>query len=104
MHVKNISLAGAAAQFAAQQEGGEERIIKRLNLVATAVSQNDLAYYLRGVVQLLSNKAIGFDYARLAKEIYMMNFEESANAVKQSWGREFYRILRQGEKNNNDEQ
>ena len=90
---KGVSLGKAAANLVKNEEGSEERIAKRLHLVATSTSQNDLAYYLRGVVQLLKAEPIPLDYARLAKEIYSMNFEESSKNIVLSWGREFYGAL-----------
>ena len=104
MNIKGISLGEAAAKLVKQEEGGEERIVKRLNLVATATSPKDLAYYLRAVIQLLSTESIPLDYARIAKEIYLMNFEESANNVTLSWGRKFYSVLYENEKEKKNEQ
>ena len=89
MYVQGISL-GKAAAMLVKQEKDEERILNRMNLVATAVSPYDLAYHLRGIIQLLSRDAIGLDYARLAKELYLMNNDETANNIKLAWGRDFY--------------
>ena len=89
MHQKNISVGRAAARLVKSDED-EARILNRLNLVVTAISPGDISYYLRSIVQLLSGEAIALDYARLAKELYLMNYEETANAVKLRWGRDFY--------------
>lgn len=89
MYVKNVSL-GKAAAMLAKQEKDEERILNRMNLVVTALSPYDLAYHLRAIVQLLSRESIGLDYARLAKELYLMNNNEIANNIKLAWGRDFY--------------
>ena len=89
MNVEDVSV-GKAASILAKNEDDEDRIRRRLGLVVTATSPFDLAYHLRGVIQLLSRDAIGLDYARLARELYLMNNEERAKDIKLSWGREFY--------------
>lgn len=99
MHQKEISLGSAAAKLI-RNEDDTERILNRLHLVATAVTPQDLAYHLRGIVQLLRSEGIPLDYARLAKELYQFHYEASANAIKLNWGREFYRSRRTAGKEN----
>lgn len=89
MHKKDISV-GSATSGLVKNEEDTNRILNRLNLVVTAVSADDLAYHLRGIVQLLKSESIELDYARLAKELYLFNFPESAVNIKMSWGRDFY--------------
>lgn len=84
---------GTAAACLVKSEDDTDRILKRLNLVATAVSQNDLAYHLRGLIQLLKGESAKLDYARLAKELYLFRYPEYANEIKLSWGRDFYRQI-----------
>ncbi|MBQ7267165.1 MAG: type I-E CRISPR-associated protein Cse2/CasB [Synergistaceae bacterium] len=91
MNVEDVSVGKAASMLVKNDDEDKERIRRRLGLVVTATSPFDLAYHLRGVIQLLSRDAIGLDYARLAKELYLMNNEERAKDIKLSWGREFYR-------------
>ena len=91
MHQKDVSFGSAAAKLAPKEED-TERILRRLHMVATSASPADLAYHLRGIVQLLSSEGIPLDYARLAKELYLCQFESSANAVKLQWGRDFYNV------------
>ncbi len=94
MHKENVSLGEAAANLVKiEGDESEERIAKRLNLVVTATSPKDLAYYLRSVIQLLSANSIALDYALLAKQLYEINFEESSQRVKINWGRKFYSTL-----------
>lgn len=88
-HCKEVSLGTAAAGLVKSEED-TERILNKLNLVATAVSPKDLAYHLRGIIQLLRSENIALDYSRLAKEIYMFNIPENAGTVKLKWGRDFY--------------
>lgn len=89
MNQKDISVGRAAANLV-KNEDDTKRVLNRLNLVATAVSPEDLAYHLRGLVQLLKSEDIPLDYARLAKELYQFHNNESASSIKLSWGRDFY--------------
>lgn len=89
MNEKDMSVGRAAARLV-ESEDDTKRIINRLNLVVTSVSPEDLAYHLRGIIQLLKSKGIPLDYAKLAKEIYLFYDQERAGAIKLSWGRDFY--------------
>ncbi|MBQ6666088.1 MAG: type I-E CRISPR-associated protein Cse2/CasB [Synergistaceae bacterium] len=89
MNVEDVSV-GKAASMLVKNDEDEDRIRRRLGLVVTATSPSDLAYHLRGVIQLLSREEIGLDYARLARDLYLMNYEERAKDIKLAWGRDFY--------------
>jgi CRISPR system Cascade subunit CasB len=103
VNVENISV-GAAAAHLVKEEDDKERILKRLNIIATAVSKVDMAYHLRGLISLLKNDGIALDYAKLAKDLYVFCNPEWANDVKLNWGRDFYKELSKmrtkGEDNN----
>lgn len=102
----SISLGRAAAHLV-ESEDDIDRILKRLNLVVTAVSPEDLAYHLRGIIQLLKQKDIPLDYANLAADLYQFHYEESAEFVKCKWGRDFwyehYRLTNKNKENNEKE-
>ena len=99
----SISIGKAAARLAVNDDE-TEKIIKRLNLVATSDSMTDLAYHLKEIVSFLKKDNIQLDYARLAGDIYNYNFPEGADRVKLTWGRDFfnqqYIIENKGEDNN----
>ena len=97
VHADGISF-GTAAKELVQNEDDRDRILKRLNLVATAPSPKDLAYHLRGIIQLLKGTEARLDYARLAKELYLFRYPEEANRIRLSWARDFYRQSNQNEK------
>ena len=99
MNVKDVSLGKAAGLLVkslaqnADFDIAQKHIQQRMNLIATAKSQEDLAYYLRSLIRFFSNNEIGLDYARLAKELYLMSFDENletVEAVKMTWGRNFF--------------
>ena len=90
MYAKDISFGQAAAKLV-KNDDDMERILKRINLVATAVSPKDVAYHLRSIIQLFKSEGIALDHAGLAKDIYLFSYPEYASNVKLSWGRDFYR-------------
>ncbi|MDE6005726.1 MAG: type I-E CRISPR-associated protein Cse2/CasB [Oscillospiraceae bacterium] len=103
MNKNDISVGRAAARLVNDKED-IKRILNRLNLVVTSVSPEDLAYHLRGLVQLLKSKKIALDYARLAKELYQFYHQEYSEEIKLSWGRDFYgELYKLNEKENNNE-
>ena len=67
MNQKKISIGHAVARLI-KNDDDESRILKRLHLVVTAVSLEDMAYHLRGIIQLLKQAEIPLDYAKFAKE------------------------------------
>ena len=98
VHAADISV-GKAAAVLVKSEDDTDRILKRLNLIATAASQADLAYHLRGVIQLLKSESAKLDYARLAKELYLFRYPDTANEIKLAWGRDFYRQINRKKEN-----
>jgi CRISPR system Cascade subunit CasB len=102
VYVKGVSIGQAAAGLVSSEDD-VQRVMNRLNLVVTAVSQDDLAYHLRGLIQLIKGSNIGLDHAALAKEIYLFSNSDIANDIKLRWGRDFYRSIynnSKGEENN----
>ena len=102
VYVKGVSIGQAAAGLVSSEDD-VPRVMNRLNLVVTAVSQDDLAYHLRGLIQLIKGSNIGLDHAALAKEIYLFSNSDIANDIKLRWGRDFYRSIynnSKGEENN----
>lgn len=98
VHAAGISV-GSAAACLVQSEDDTGRILKRLNLVATATSPTDLSYHLRGLIQLIKGVDAALDYARLAKELYQFRYPEKANEIKLTWGRDFYRQINRKKEN-----
>lgn len=97
MHTHDVSI-GTAAACLVKSEDDTDRILKRLNLIATANTPVDLAYHLRGLIQLLKGESAKLDYARLAKELYLFRYPDAANEIKIAWGRDFYHKINQKEK------
>lgn len=74
-------------------EDSLERIRNRFNRIATTQSMDEVSNYLRSLVQLLREKNIGFNYSRLAADLYDFQFPELAPTVRLRWGQAFYRHI-----------
>jgi CRISPR system Cascade subunit CasB len=61
----------------------------------------ELAHYMRGVIQLLRGEDIELDYPKLAGDIYCFQFPELISGVRLRWGQDFYR--KTAEENTEDE-
>lgn len=93
---------GYAISRLVSSEEERERIARRFNAFATAKDMQEVAYYLRGLIQLLRAEDIPLDYVRLARDLYEFQSPIFAPGVRLRWGQDFYR-LRQNEDTDNKE-
>ena len=101
VYQKDISV-GAAASGLIDNEDEIPRVVNRLNTVVTANSNDDLAYHLRGLIQLFKGADIKLDHAMLARDLYYFNIADIADSVKLRWGRDFYSMLNKKQKEGKD--
>lgn len=103
MHaIEKSSIGSALRNLAFTYEGdpnAEQRMLQRLRTLATAVDRKELAYHLRGIIQLLKSKGIPLNYEMLAGDLYEMQFPEAKKRVCLRWGQDFYRSRYKEEKN-----
>ena len=92
---------GRAVRLLVSDDDSMERIRNRFNRIATAQSMDEAANHLRSLVQLLREKNIGFNYPRLAADLYDFQFPESAPKVRLRWGEDFYWHTQKDENQNN---
>ena len=92
MHEEGCRMGNAIAKLAVKEhdENTFEAIRKRFNKVATSSDINELAWHLRGIVQLLRRESIPLDYAKLASDLYRYQNPEYVSSVRLRWGRDFY--------------
>lgn len=93
MHRKDIGLGEAVRQLAKarQSDIAEGSIISRFNRLVTASDMEEIANHLRSMIQLLRTESIALDYVKLAEDLYLLQFADSANEVRLRWGRDYYR-------------
>lgn len=68
-----------------------ERIQKRFSVMALSSNMTELSYYLRCIIRLLNDESICLDYAELAKELFLFQFDNRADSIRLKWGQDFYR-------------
>ncbi len=103
MYQEGNGLGKAMAGLIEKFDEDGERITQRFNMVATSLNMKEIAYHLRGVVQLLRGKGIPMDYADLAGDLYSFQFLEGREHVRLKWGQDFYRVINKQEKKGEDE-
>jgi len=92
MHSSESSLGKAVAGLVTE-EGKEERIIRRFNSMATADEISGVSYHLRNIIQLLREDGLKIDYAGLASDLYLYQFDDIAPSIRLKWGQDFYKEL-----------
>lgn len=66
-------------------------VIRRFEGLGTAVSWSEITQHSRGLVQLLRVAKIPLDYGRFAEDLLALQEPERVTAVRNRWGRDFYR-------------
>ena len=89
MHVEGVSL-GTAMRRLVRDADDEPRVKSRFDRAAMAGDITALAYWLRGLVQILRSESVKLDYSLLAEDLYWFQFPERRSAVRLRWGRDFY--------------
>lgn len=93
MHVPGVSL-GRAVRDLSNRVGADGEIdpalLRRFHSVATATSQDQRLYHLRSLGSLFRAHEVPLDYARLAKDLYLLSVTEP-DSVLMRWGRDLYR-------------
>ena len=78
-----------------EAEGGDddarERVARRFHQIVLAQDMPALTYYLRTFIQLLRSAEIGLDYALLAKDLFLYQWQDQVSSVRLQWGQDFYR-------------
>lgn len=90
MNKPGQSLGTAVAMLITRDEDREEAVRRRFNTMATSADINELAWHLKGIIQLLRRDGIELDYPKLAEELYRYQFYERMTSVRLQWGRDFY--------------
>jgi len=90
MNESGVTVGGAIRQMIRQKPEREEAIKRRFMVAVTADSYEELAWHLRGIVQLLRAEEIKLDYPNLAKNIFHFQFADYRDSIRLQWGRQLY--------------
>jgi len=72
-------------------QNAEQRMQQRLQMLATAKDIVAISYHLRGIIKLFRANGIVCNYAKLAGDLYEMQFRDQKTKVCLRWGQDFYR-------------
>lgn len=90
MSESGSTLGGAVRDMIRQNPDREEAIKRRFMVAVTADSYEELAWHLRGLVQLLRSEEVRLDYPNLAKDLFYYQFPGNRDRIRLKWGRHFY--------------
>ncbi|WP_303816385.1 type I-E CRISPR-associated protein Cse2/CasB, partial [Acidaminococcus timonensis] len=82
----------------AGNQDAEERVLRRFNQMATSSDMVELAQHLRGIIELLRANGIPLDYVDLSGDLYNYQLVDYQNTVRLKWGREYYYVKQQDNK------
>ena len=81
----------------------KDAIKRRFDVVVTSDSPEELAYHLRGIINLLRSEGIPLDYPRLAEDLYRFQTPALRDGVRLRWAQD-YTIVRGKDEENNENQ
>lgn len=84
---------GSAVAKLAHDSDEAERIRKRFIILSSSSDLPGLSHYLRGMIQLLRNEGIGFDYPLFTEDLFWFQFPDTADRVRLQWGQDYYRAI-----------
>ena len=77
--------------MAAQDPESLKAVRRRFNAAAVSSDLTELAWHMKGMVQLFRQKEICLDYVQLAVDFYLYQDFEKIPEIRLKWGRDFYR-------------
>ena len=95
---------GSAVWILTNKRGAksEDAIKRRFDTVITSNSATELAYHLRGMIQLLKSESISLDYPRLAEDLFRFQSPVSRDSVRLQWGQDYF--FTRGKEEESDEE
>jgi CRISPR system Cascade subunit CasB len=90
MHLPRYSF-GRTARLLGKHSGADEAVRRRFNALGTATTWDELIHHARGLIQQFRAHDIPLDYARFAVDLLRLRRQATASAVRNAWGRDFYR-------------
>lgn len=91
VHQRGIGFGQAAAMLVVNNPDSMEAVRRRFNATALSSDIVELAWHIKGMIQLLRQKKIGLDYGQLAKDFYDYQLIDQIPGIRLKWGRDFYR-------------
>lgn len=94
--ISNRNSFGYAVRSLAGKTENQEGVLRRFNQVLTANDLNELAVHARGLISMMRQKDVFFDYPGFAVSLYHFQQVGEKKQVVLTWGKDFY-MHRKGE-------
>ena len=95
---------GAAIAKLLESDGRNENALKRrFDAIITAKDFTELSYHARGMIKQMSRKGIPMDYKRFATDLYFFHCTDAKNRGLLRWGEDYYRNLKVGKAEKEEE-
>lgn len=91
MHQQGFGIGGAARRLGVATDS-IDAVLRRFQTLGTATSFDETVYHARALLTQLRGARIPLDYARFAVDLANIQDGRRADAVRLSWGRDYYRI------------
>lgn len=92
MHVRGVSFGSALGRLRYADGAESPGVVARFQAMGTASGLTELSHHARALITLLRSANRGFDYGRFAGDLVRFQDPRRADAVRLSWGRDFYRV------------
>jgi CRISPR system Cascade subunit CasB len=90
MHRPGQSI-GTAARILAQRSPSAEATRRRFEALGTATTFEEVSHHARGLISQFRTYGVPLDYGQFADQLVGLLHPASADRVRLSWGRDFYR-------------
>ena len=100
MSIKGRSFALGARMM--MSKTNPEGVKRRFASIITSSDVNELAHHIRGLVQMMRQTDIEFDYPAFARDLYYFQHPNKTRDVLLKWGQDFYIMAE--DKNENSEE
>ena len=91
-HRPGVSFGQAAEKLARTRGDNAQAVTRRFTTVTAAGSMRGILTHMQGLIAQMRSESIGFDYARLADDLFDLLDPVRRQRVRLAWGRDFYRI------------
>lgn len=85
---------GQSVQSLGAKSNSPSAVRARFSAVGTAATWDETLYHARGLIQQFRQHSIPLDYGRFARDLFDLQHLARADRVRLRWGRDFYRVRR----------
>jgi len=85
---------GRSSRLLGRRSHAMEAVRRRFTIAATASSWDETLHHTRALIQQFRANDVPLDYGAFARDLYWIQTPGSAERVRLSWGRDFYRVDR----------